>query len=201
MSNTLHMPGYRITEYRLIVPLPEVLQDKIMGLRKTLYDKHGIPASADLRPSITLMQCHAYEKMEQKLMMRLQETAMGQNPFTVTLQGFEAQPSHSVFINIQNKAPFATLVKSLKHTRWLVNVPQHDPHYYTEPRLVLAKQLKPMKFISVWMDCEHRQFNSRFVADAMLLLKRSHINNRWEVVKRMEFLSRGAMVQQGVLFA
>lgn len=201
MSNTLHMPGYRLSEYRLIVPLPEVLQDKITGLRKSLFEKHGITAATELKPSITLMQCHAYEKMEQKLATRLQEIGMGQHPFTVTLQGFEAQPSHSIFINILNKAPFTELAKSLKHTRWLVNVPQHDPHYYTEPRLSLARQLKPMKYISVWMDCEHRQFNNRFVADAMLLLKRSAINSRWEVVKRMEFLSRGAMVQQGVLFA
>lgn len=200
MSNVLHMPGYRISEYRLVLPLPEVLQDKIAGLRKSLYEKHGVQATPDLKPSITLLKCHAYEKMEQKLLGRLQETAMGHHPFAVTLQGFEAQPSHSILIQVPTRAPFSELAKSLKGIRWLINVPQHDPHFFPEPRLVLAKQLKPMKFISLWMDCEHRQFNGRFMAEGLLLLKRSAVSGRWEVMKRLEFLSRGAMVKQGELF-
>lgn len=201
MSNNLHTPGYRISEYRLVLPLPEVLQEKINGLRANLFEKHGIPAATDLKPSITLVKCHAYEKMEQKLTTRLQEVAMGIAPFQATLQGFEAQPSHSIFIQVATRTPFAGLTREVKQTRWLMNVPQHDPQFFSEPKLPLAQKLKPMKFISMWMDCEYRQFNGRFMADAMLLLKRSPLSNRWEVLKRLEFLSRGAMVQQGVLFA
>jgi hypothetical protein len=201
MSNSLHMPGYRVLEYRLVLPLPEVLQDKITGLRKTLFEKHSIPAAADLKPAITLLKCHAYEKMEQKLVTRLQETAMGHHPFSISLQGFEAVGAHSIRIQVPTREPFAELSKALKGIRMLINVPQHDPQFFAEPQVVLAKQLKPMKFISMWMDCEHRQFNGRFTADAMLLLKRSPVSSRWEVLKRMEFMSRGAMVKQGELFA
>ncbi len=201
MSNSLHIPGYRVLEYRLVLPLPEVLQDKITGLRKTLFEKHGIPAAADLKPAITLLKCHAYEKMEQKLVTRLQETAMAHHPFSITLQGFEAVGAHSIRIQVPTREPFAELTKALKSVRMLINVPQHDPQFFTEPEVALAKQLKPMKFISLWMDCEHRQFNGRFTADAMLLLKRSPVSSRWEVLKRMEFMSRGAMVKQGDLFA
>lgn len=200
MSNNLHMPGYRITEYRLILPLPEVLQDKISGLRKSLFEKHAVPVLADLKPNITLLKCHAYEKMEQKLVSRLQETAMGMHPFAVTLQGFAAQPSHSIYINVATRTPFADLIKELKQARWLMNVPQHDPQFFTEPQVLLANKLKPMKFICLWMDCEQKQFNGRFMAEALLLLKRSPVSNRWEVLKRLEFMSRGALVRQGELF-
>ncbi len=141
------------------------------------------------------------KKMEQKLITRLQETAMGQHPFSVTLQGFEAVQAHSIRIQVSTRTPFADLAKALKQVRWLINVPQHDPQFFGEPQITLAKQLKPMKFISLWMDCEHRQFNGRFTADAMLLLKRGPVSNRWEVAKRLEFMSRGAMVKQGELFA
>ncbi len=34
MSNALVMPGYRITEYRLIIPLSEALQQTVMQVRK-----------------------------------------------------------------------------------------------------------------------------------------------------------------------
>lgn len=200
MNNTLHQPGYRIHEYGLVIPLPEALQAKITALRKSLYEKHGVPLTADIKPALTVLKGFAYERLEQRLTDRLQETVMGLHPFPITLQGFVAHGSQHIGIGL-DAHPVAEVVKELKQTRWLMAVPQAEPQYFAQPQLLLAQNLKPMKFISMWMDCEHRQFNGRFVADALLLLRRSPISNRFEVVRRLEAMSRGMAVKQGELFA
>jgi 2'-5' RNA ligase len=194
------MPGYRVHEYRLIVPLPEALQNKVQSLRDDLHEKHGVKTAWGLKPSLTLLKFFAFEKTEARLLERLQQTAMGQHPLMVEMKDFAAYPSHSVYIPLATKTVFADLVKELKKIKWLMQVPQQDPQFFPEPHLTLAQKLKPMKFISMWMDLEYRQFTGRFCADSLLLLRRSNPDSRYEVLRRMEFLSRGVQVKQGVLF-
>lgn len=148
MNNTLHQPGYRIHEYGLVLPLPESLQAKIIGLRKNLYEKHGVPLTADTKPALTILKGYAYERLEQRLTERLQEVAMGLHPFPVTLQGFKAHGSNDISIGL-DALPIGEVVKELKQIRWLMAVPQAEPQFYAQPQLMLAQKLKPMKFISM----------------------------------------------------
>lgn len=201
MSEPSGMPGYRINEYRLVVPLPEALQDKVQHLRESLYEKHSIKSSFELKPALTLLHCHAFEQIEHRLTERLQHIALGMHPFKVELENFSAYPSHTIYIHVATRSPFNELVKELKKARWLMNIPQHEPHFISEPHLILAQKLKPMKFIGLWMECEHKPFSGRFIADALLLLKRNAVSNRWEEVRRMEFMSLPMAVKQGELFA
>ena len=194
------MPGYRIHEYRLVIPLSESLQDRVQGLRKTLHEKTNVPLSFELKPSLTVLKCHAFERMEPRLTERFQELAMSHNPFKVEIKNFAAYPSHTIYLDVLTKSPFNELVKGLKKMKWLMNIPQHEPHFIPEPHLLIAQRLKPMQFIRMWMECEHSVFNGRFIADSMLLLRRSEISKRYEVVRRMEFMSLPMNVKQGELF-
>jgi 2'-5' RNA ligase len=195
------MPGYRIHEYRLVIPLSESLQDRVQSLRKSLHEKYNTPSGFELKPSLTVLKCHAFERMEPRLVERFQEIAMGHNPFKVELSGFATYPSHTIYIDVPTKSPFIELVKGLKKAKWLMNIPGHEPHFIPEPHLLVAQRLKPMQFIRMWMELEYSQFNGRFMADSMLLLRRSELNKRYEVVRRMEFLSLPLNVKQGELFS
>jgi 2'-5' RNA ligase len=201
MNNPLHMPGYRINEYRLVVPISESLQEKVTHIRKKLYEKYKITFPFQIKPSLTVLTCHAYERMEPRLIERLQQVALGFQPFSISLQNYSAYPTHTIYIDVANKSPFNELVKALKPIHSLVKIPGHDPHYIKEPHLLIAQKLKPFQFISMWMECEHSQFTGRCLADGMILLKRSAANSRYEVVRRMEFMSLPAQVRQGELFS
>ena len=48
MSNELVMPGYRIGEYRLIIPLSESLQHTVMDVRRELHERYRIPIPFEL---------------------------------------------------------------------------------------------------------------------------------------------------------
>lgn len=201
MTTPAPLPDYRINEYRLVIPLADALQEKIHRLRTTLHERHKVKLPFELKPSLTILKCHAFEKIEPRLLERLQQVAMGCNPFKVELQDFSAYPSHTIYVDVRTRSPFHELVKDLKKAKWLMNIPQHEPHFIPEPHLIIAQRLKPMEFIRMWMECEHTPFSGRFVADAMLLLRRSPISKRYEVVRRMEFMSLPQDIKQGELFA
>ena len=111
MSNTLVMPGHRIAEYRLIIPLSESLQQTVMQLRKALHERYRLPVPFTLKPSLTILHCHAYEGMEARLLERMQQVASRNNSFKVELQNFAAYPSHTIYIQVPTRSPFNELTK------------------------------------------------------------------------------------------
>ena len=200
MSNTLVMPGYRISEYRLIVPLSEALQQTVMQVRKELHERYRIPLPFELKPSLTILHCHAYEGMEAKLIERMQQVATRQSAFKVELQNFASLPTHTVYIHVATRTPFNELCRELKVVKSLTKIPDHDPHFINEPHLLIGQKLKPFQFTRMWMDCEHTQFTGRFMASSMVLMKRSHVDGHYEELRRFEFASLAQCVKQGTLF-
>ena len=51
-----------------------------------------------------------------------------------------------------------------------------------------------------WLEYSHRQFTGRFIADAMLLLKRSVGEKKYEIAGRFEFENLPVNTSQGELF-
>ena len=200
MSNTLVMPGHRIAEYRLIIPLSESLQQTVMQLRKALHERYRLPVPFTLKPSLTILHCHAYEGMEARLLERMQQVASRNNSFKVELQNFAAYPSHTIYIQVPTRSPFNELTKELKVIKSLTRIPDHDPHFINEPHLLIAQKLKPFQFTRLWMDCEHTQFTGRFMAGGMVLMKRTATHPQWEELRRFDFASLAQCVKQGTLF-
>lgn len=200
MSNALVMPGYRIVEYRLIIPLSEALQQTVTQVRNDLHERYRIPVPFELRPSLTILHCHAYEGMEAKLVERMQQVATRNSAFKVELQNFAAYPSHTIYLHVPTRSPFHELCKELKVVRSLTKVPDHDPHFINEPHLLIAQKLKPFQFTRMWMDCEHTQFTGRFTASRMVLLKRSAVHQPYEELRSFAFASLAHSVKQGTLF-
>ncbi|RYZ16432.1 MAG: hypothetical protein EOO16_25815, partial [Chitinophagaceae bacterium] len=194
------LPGYRVHEYRLVLALPEPLRERIAHLRERLHERHRVKPPFDLQPSLTVLQCHAFEKSEPRFLERLQEVARGLSPFKVELENFAAYPSHTIYIHVPTRRPFQELSKELKKLQWLMNIPGHEPHFITEPELILAQRLKPMPFIGMWMECEHSEFSGRFMADHLVLLRRHAGVGHWEVLRRLDLLELPSAVKQGCLF-
>lgn len=200
MNNTLLTPGHRVCEYRLIVPLSEALQKKVMQIRRELHDKYRLPLPFDLPPSLTVLHCHAYEGTEAKLIERLQQVAARTAGFKVELKNFGAVPSHTVYIGVSTRLPFQELSRELKAVKSLTKIPDHDPHFIAEPHLLIAQGLKPFPFTRMWMDCEHTVFTGEFTANRMILMKRSITYPHYEELKQFEFMSLQHLIKQGTLF-
>lgn len=200
MSNTLLIPGYRICEYRLIVPLGESLRESIAHLRRQLHEKYRLSVPFEVEPSLTVMHCHAYEGCETALKERMQQVASRVNSFSVALENFAALSSHTIYINTSGQQAFHDLARELKVLRSLISIPDHDPHFIADPHLLIAQDLKPFQFIRMWMDCEHKPFTGQFLAEGMVLLKRSVTHHRFEELDRFDFACLAHCIKQGTLF-
>lgn len=200
MNNTLIQPGHRVCEYRLVIPLTETLQKTVTQIRRELHDRYRLQVPFEVKPSLTILHCHAYEGTEEKLIERLQQVVIRTASFKVELKNFAAFPSHTVYINVPTRLPFQELARELKVVKSLTKIPDYDPHFISEPYLLIAQGLKPFQFTRMWMDCEHIVFTWEFMANSMILMKRSIANTLYEEIKQFEFMSLRHLIKQGTLF-
>lgn len=197
-NDTTSLPGYQLQEYILALQPHEDLCSRISTIRTKLAEKYKIALPANSQSHITLAHFFAHDMVEEKIVQRLHNMTMSITPFKVELCDYGAYPSHSVYINIATRSTVQNLVKELKRLKPLMQVPDHDPHFITEPHLVLLQKLKPMQFINIWMECEHTSFSGRFIADTIVLLKRSAYG--YETVKQIQLVNMPVAAKQGELF-
>lgn len=196
------MPGYKIYEYLLVLNPHEALRDKIMQVKQYFYDKYKNSSAIYGRPHITLVNFVQYGMMEERLVNRLDVVAMGCSPIKVEMKDYGSFPSHSIYINITSKIPVQNLIKTIRaETQRLMKLNNDNkPHFIMEPHLTIARKLQPWQYEKGWLEFSHKYFTGRFIADAMLLLKRPVGEMKYEIVKRFEFQNLPVSTKQGDLF-
>jgi 2'-5' RNA ligase len=197
-----HLPGYRINEYLLVLSPPEDLGEKIYKIKQEFSKNYKTPVAAKSRPNITLVNFVSLDMAEEKIVQRLQTIAMGIAPFKVELKDYGSFPSHTIFINVTSKLPIRQVVTSLKEAQRLMKLnSENKPHFIDEPHITICGKLKPWQYEQGWLEYSNRQFTGRFIADGMLLLKRTAgEKSRYQVARRFDFMNLPVVTTQGSLF-
>lgn len=76
----------------------------------------------------------------------------------------------------------------------------NKPYFILELYITIARKLQPWQYEKGWSEYSHRHFTGRFIADAMLLLKRPVGEIKYEIAARFEFENLPVGVSQGALF-
>ena len=99
---------------------------------------------------------------------------MGYHPVKIELKDYGSFPSHTIYINITSKVADTESGKTdPTETQQLMKLnDDNKPHFIMEPHLTIARKLLPWQYEKGWLEYSHRHFTGRFIADAMLLLKR-----------------------------
>ena len=197
-----HFPGYRINEYLVVLLPPDDLWQKIVKVKEEFSEKYKIPSAKFLKPHIALVNFLTLDMMEEKILQRLQSIAIGVAPFKIELKDYGSYPSHTIYINVISKLPIQNIVKQLKEAQRLMKLNnENKPHFIDEPHIGIARKLKPWQYEQGWLEYSHRQFTGRFVADSMLLLKRTAgEKSSFQIAKRFEFQNLPVTTRQGNLF-
>jgi 2'-5' RNA ligase len=79
------------------------------------------------------------------------------------------------------------------------------PHFILEPHLTIARKLLPWQYEKGWLEYSHKHFSGKFIADAMVLLKRPVDESdgkrmKYHIVQRFEFQNMPVTTKQGDLF-
>ena len=196
------LPGYRAYEYLLVLNPHEELRTRIMEERNAFNKSYDIKTVIGGKPNLALVSFVQYEMMEERLIARLNTIAMGYHPFKVELKDFGSFPTHTIYINVGSKLPIQGLVKEIrKEAQRLMKLNEENkPHFMLEPHITIGRKLKPWQYEKGWLEYSHKHFTGRFIADAMLLLKRPSGTHKYQVVKRFEFQNLPVTIKQGELF-
>ena len=202
-------------EYQLILSPNDELSNKIRQIRAGFQETYQTASMPGGKPNLTLVRFTQLTIMEERIVQRLRTIAMGFCPFKVELKDFGSLPAHSIFINVTSKLPIRALVKEIRETQRLMKLDKdHKPHFIDEPNLLIARQLQAWQFEKGWLEYAGRSFTGRFIADAMLLLRRNnnavlqpeHRSGRenrpgnWQIVERFAFRNLPVSTRQGELF-
>ena len=203
MTPTISIPGYRVNEYLLVLDPPEDLRQKIMKIKEGFAEKYKNEIAKYTKPHITLINWVSLELMEEKMMQRLQMISMGITPFKVELRDYGSFPTHTIFINVVSKLPVQSLVREMKQAQKLMTLDKENkPHFIETPYISVCRKLKPWQYEEGWQEYSNRQFTGRFIADSMLLLKRTAGEKvKFQIAKRLEFKNLPVVTKQGNLFS
>jgi 2'-5' RNA ligase len=201
LSNTT--PGYKIYEYLLVLNPHEELRNKIMDVKKHFAEKFQSETALYSKPHLTLVNFVQYGMMEGRLLNRLNTIAMGYHPVKIELKDYSSFPAHTIYINVTSKMPIQELVKQIRtEAQQLMKLNnENKPHFILEPHITVARKLQPWQYEKGWLEYSHKQFTGRFIADAMLLLKRPVGEIKYQIVQRFEFQNLPVTTTQGLLFA
>ena len=196
------IPGYRIYEYLLVLNPHEELRHKIMKVKQEFYDVYKAPTAIGGKPHVTLVNFLQYEMMEESLINRLKIIAMGYHPIKVELKDYASFPSHTIYINITSKVSIQNLIKEIRHEsqRLMKLNDDNKPHFIMEPHINVARKLQPWQYEKGWLEYSHRHFTGKFIADAMLLLKRPVGEGKYQIAGRFEFQNLPVSTKQGELY-
>ncbi len=193
-------PGYRLNEYKLVIPLPDALQQKIAAVRTEFGQKYSYQPDHG-RVHLTLVMFSQLSMMEDKIRQRLRTISMSEVPFKIELKDYGSFPSHTIYINIPTREPVKKLMRSVKEIQNVLRTDKdHKAHFLQDPVISIARKLKPWQYEKGWLEFSQRQFTGRFIADALLLLKREEGSIPWQIVERMELQNLPVITRQGGLF-
>ena len=196
------LPGYKLYEYLLVLSPHEELRSKIMQVKKDFHESYKAATALYSKPHLTLVNFTQYEMMEDRIVSHLKTIAMGYHPIKIELKDYGSFPSHTIYINITSKVPVQSLVKQIRtQTQRLMKLnDDNKPHFILEPHITIARKLLPWQYEKGWLAYSHKYFTARFIADAMLLLKRPAGALKYEITKRFEFENLPVSTKQGELF-
>ncbi|RYY57804.1 MAG: 2'-5' RNA ligase family protein [Chitinophagaceae bacterium] len=198
----LHLPGYRVNDYQLVLVPHEELRAKILRVKQEFATKYRLPYNPVSRAWLPLVYFTQYQMMEERIMNRLKLVAMAHYPFKVEMRGFGSFPSHTVFIDVPTRAPVQELVRQVRQdTQRLMKFSEEQkPHFISDPHISIGTRLKPWQYEQGWLEYSHRPFSGKFIADSMLLLRKPAGEAGFRPVQKFSFQNLPVNTKQGELF-
>ena len=202
------IPGYGVYEYLLVLSPHEELWNRIMKVKERFAEEYKSDHARWGKPHITLVNFVQYAMMEERIINRLNNVAMGFPPFKVELKDFGSFPSHTIYINVMSKLPVQNLVKEIRTDgqRLMKLNDDNKPHFIMEPHLTIARKLKPWQYEKGWLEYSNSHFTGRFIAGGMTLLRRLAVESpeghkmKYHIAGEFSFQNLPVATKQGELF-
>ena len=173
-AKTYYVPQ-GLFEYLLVVSPGKEVYDRVMEEKQNFFRNYHHPVAIKTRPHITVSNFLAWDSMEDSLILWLQRITKEMLSFNVTLNNYSGFPCHTVFIRIQEPAPFKELASRLKAIDPYVKESNCPPARFMQyPYLSIARRLPDAVYENAIKEYSKKDFNASFNVTELKLLRRQH---------------------------
>jgi hypothetical protein len=178
-----HQPIQDLWEYRLVVYPGQDVYNKITEEIMFFDESFHQSTAGKSKPHISIIGFLAKEVMEETMNRWIQNICNLLPPFTVTLNNYSGYPPHTIYLRIQDAAPFRQLANQLKIIDGFIQSNDCPPiHLFTSPHLVLAGPLPEPVYDQAIKEFAHRCFHESFRVEKLVLLKKAWEGGTYELV-------------------
>ena len=169
-SNTTFNGCY---EYLLVINPGKEVNEKLIAEKQMFYDDYKEKAAIKTKPHITVASFLAKEAMENTIIRWMQRICSKHQSFVVTLNNYGGFPPGTIYLRIQNEAPFRELAEELSVVNAYINSSSCPPMLHTpRPHVSIADNLSEETFFKALTQYAHKSFHESFLVNELLLLKR-----------------------------
>lgn len=172
-KNYPHDSSQGCYEYLLVINPGKEVNEKLIAEKQMFYDDYKEKATINTKPHITVASFLAKEGMENTIIRWMQRICSKQQSFAVTLNNYGGFPPDTIYLRIQNEAPFLRLAKELSVVNAYINSSSCPPMLLTpRPHVSIANNLSEEIFFKALTKYAHKSFHESFLVNELLLLKR-----------------------------
>lgn len=191
-----------IAQYIVVVQPPTHAYKCILDIKQQFAKTYNCPQAIKARPHILLLKFNQLAMQEVGMVQKLQKQIAKAKPFSIQLNGYGSQPTHSIYMQVQTKNKLQELTNSLKPLQSFLQLSkEHKPFFITEPYLTVAKKLLPWQYSNAWLEYSQQHFTCSFMVSELLLLKLNIKQQHFSIAATMQLLGKQeSIVQQVSLF-
>ncbi len=172
-KNYLYDSSHGCYEYLLVINPGKEVNEKLAAEKQIFYDDYKEKSAIDTKPHITVASFLAKEGMENTIIRWMQRICSKQQSFAVILNNYGGFPPDTIYLRIQNEAPFRRLAKELSVVNAYINSRSCPPMLLTpKPHVSIADNLSEEIFFKALTQYAHKSFHESFLVNELLLLKR-----------------------------
>lgn len=200
------MSDNTLYEYLAIIPPDDQVSSDVLTMKKSCQAKYGWHAEAATRPHLTLFFYLASVRYERQVLESAAKIITPKTPFEISLFSFGhfAGPGYTIYVQVKNDRAIASVIKQLQDAVKEIILASH-PHvlqFCNKPHLTIAKGISALDFSKAWPEWKNKPYESAFMADRVLLLRRKpgSAYGRFETVAELFLEGRKIQETQTRLF-
>lgn len=162
-----------IFEYLLVVQPGGQAHDRVMQEKQEFARRYPDELAPAANPQIKVAGFWARDTMEETIIRWGQRICSAQRSFKVSLNNFSGFPPHTIYLRVQDPAPFQQLARGLQVIDDYVKSCQLPAaQLATHPHLSLAHCLPEEVYTRAMFEYARKDFHSDFMVEELVLLKR-----------------------------
>lgn len=174
-SRAFSKPVQQFYEYLLVAHPNAAVYNKVMEEKQWFTAQYREMIAVKTKPHITVAGFLAREEMESTIMRWMHRIINNQAFFTVTLDKYSGLKPHTIYLRVQDHAPFQQIAKELQVVdQYVRGNGCPEMHLATRPHVTIARKLPAEIYHQAEQAYAQKDFHASFEVRELVLLRREH---------------------------